>query len=419
MDAEIVYPGYKEPLKFTLRPYQTQMSDRIIAAFAKAKPFVAQAATGAGKSLIIAELCHRLGVPVLVLQPTKELLEQNYAKLQTYGLDATIYSASMNSKVVGDGIVFATIGSIHKVPHLFAHFQYILVDECDVVNPKAMEGMYQNFFAAIGATNICGLTATPYRMVNTYKWDAGNLYTTAVLKCITSIGKFWTGGLVSKIETAELIDQGYLSPIKYRTDTDDFHELVVNSTGADYTAASLEKWGDRKMLRIADYVQWLDPHCQRNLVFCTSVAQTSRLKDELEARGILSVIVTADTPPRDRAQAVEMFRNGDVKHLLNVGVFLAGFDVPQLDSIVFARPTTSLRVWYQAVGRGVRLDPDRPDKMLRVFDLAGAVHKMGRVETIRLGKEADGHHDLVSSEIGRMDNRTLFSFKVRRKGAYR
>jgi DNA repair protein RadD len=404
---------------YKLRPYQTQMSDRIIAAFAKGKPFVAQAATGAGKSLIIAELCHRLGVPVLVLQPTKELLEQNYAKLKTYGLDATIYSASMNSKVVGDGVVFATIGSIHRVPHLFAHFQYIVVDECDVVNPKAMEGMYQNFFQAIGATNICGLTATPYRMVNTYKWDNGNLYTTAVLRVITSIGRFWSGGLVSKIETQELIDQGYLAPIKYRSDSDDFHDLVVNSTGADYTATSLEKWGDRKMLRIADYVQWLDPHCQRNLVFCTSVAQTSRLKDELEARGILSVIVTADTPPRDRAQAVEMFRNGDVKHLLNVGVFLAGFDVPQLDSIVFARPTTSLRVWYQAVGRGVRLDPDRPDKMLRVFDLAGATRKMGRVETIRLGKEADGHHDLVSSEIGRMDNRTLFSFKVRRKGAYR
>ena len=74
----------------------------------------------------------------------------------------------------------------------------------------------------------------------------------------------------------------------------------------------------------------------------------------------------------------------------------------------------SLRLWYQAIGRGVRLDPNRPNKKLHVFDIAGVSERLGRVETIRLSKE-DGYKDIVVSEVGRMDERALFSFKLKPK----
>lgn len=405
-------------MTYVLRPYQTEMSDVMVRRFQNGqdKPFIIQAATGAGKSLVIADVAHRLAAPVLVLQPSLELLLQNHAKMLSYGLDATIYSASAGQKVVGDGVVLATIGSIVNCPELFSHFKYVIVDEADVVNPTAMIGMYQKFFDAIGCKNICGLTATPYRMAMTYTYTTGSMYASASLKMVTRIGHptFWSGGIVYQIETQELIDQGYLSPIKYRSDNPDLHGLVVNSTGADYTAESMEDWGARKVERMVDYCMYVDKHCKRNLVFCTSVLQTKQLQTLLEARGVTSVVVTAMTPAKEREQAVADFKAGKVKHMLNVGVFLAGFDVPELDCIVFARPTLSPRIWYQAVGRGIRLDPADPKKMLRVFDLAGAVAKIGRVETIRLTK-VEGYKDSLASEVGRLDSRPLFKFRIQKR----
>lgn len=381
------------------------------------RPFVIQAATGAGKSLIIADVCHKLNEPVLILQPSKELLEQNYAKLLSYDpmIDAGVYSASKGRKEIRT-FTYATIGSIYKQPENFKHFKYVIVDECDVVNPKEI-GMYQQFFKGINCHSIMGLTATPYRIDALYRMENGYLRAKAALKMITRIGKptFWSGGIAYKIETQELIDRKYLSPIKYHVDSDDLHQLVVNTTGADFTKDSLEKWAASKVNRMADYVEWADDKCQRNLVFCTSVAQTYKLQEILAARGIEAGIVSAETPAQEREQLVNDFRAGKIKHMLNVGVFLAGFDVPELNLIIFARPTLSPRVWYQAVGRGVRLDPSGEKKTLHVIDMAGAVKRIGKVETIRLGKDADGFRDALHSEVGRLDDRTLYSFRIERK----
>lgn len=402
-------------MNFTLRPYQEEMSNLIVRRLLETRdaPFIVQAATGAGKSLVIADVAHKLDAPVLVLQPSLELLQQNHAKMQSYGIDVSVYSASAGQKNLAGRVVMATIGSIKNYVE-FAHFQYIIVDEADVVNPKALTGMYQRFFTAIGCRNIVGLTATPYRIEQKFTYKGNDLYAAAALKLVTRISKFWSGGIAYKIETAELIAQGYLSPIKYRVDSDALHGLVVNSTGADYTTDSLESWGERKVTRMADYVAYVDEHCQRDLVFCTSVAQAHHLQEILSQRGIPTAVVTADTPAKERASLVKNFRAGAIRHMLNVGVFLAGFDVPELDCIIFARPTLSPRVWYQAVGRGVRLDPNRPDKTLRVFDLAGAVAEIGRVETIMLAKE-DGFKDILMSEHGRVDDRPLFKYRLQYK----
>jgi DNA repair protein RadD len=72
---------------------------------------------------------------VLILQPSKEILEQNYNKLKSYGIDdISIYSASLKSKEIAK-YTYATIGSIYKKPELFSSFEYVIIDECHGVNP--------------------------------------------------------------------------------------------------------------------------------------------------------------------------------------------------------------------------------------------------------------------------------------------
>ena len=135
----------------------------------------------------------------------------------------------------------------------------------------------------------------------------------------------------------------------------------------------------------------------------------------LAEMGIRAAIVDGKTPKKEREKLIALFRKGTIKHMINVGVFTTGFDVPELDCITLARPTMSLALYYQMVGRGVRLDPARPEKVLRVYDLAGVTAKLGRIETIRVVKEADGWKDKVISEAGEMSEVPLFKFLVKNK----
>lgn len=119
-------------MKFQLRDYQQNASNAAIAHYKlkNGKNYLMVLPTGAGKSLIIADIAARLNEPLLVFQPNKEILEQNFAKLQTYGIfDAGCYSASVKRKDI-NRITFATIGSVYNHMEDFKHFRYILIDEC-------------------------------------------------------------------------------------------------------------------------------------------------------------------------------------------------------------------------------------------------------------------------------------------------
>jgi DNA repair protein RadD len=411
-------------MKYELRDYQIDASNAAVKGLQEEKhPFVIQAATGAGKSLIIADICHRINKPILILQPSKEILEQNYQKLMSYNpeIDAGIYSASKGRKEIAK-FTFATIGSIYKKPELFDHFNYVLIDECHGVNPKNLSGMLTSFLKAINCQHVCGLTATPYRIDTLWTRDKwGGLTATASLKMINRISRTpFFRKIAYKIETGDLIEQGYLSPIEYSVDNAELDELVVNSTGADFTTESLEKyWNEKRLSRIAAAVEYSNKHNKRTLVFCSSLRQASRAKEMVEAMGISAAMVNGKTPMKVREDLIAKFRAGEIKHMFNVGVFTTGFDVPELDCIVMARPTMSLALYYQMIGRGVRLDPMTPDKILQVYDLVGVVETLGRVETIRVHREKGGFRDEVWSEYGRMDACELYSFVVKKKARAR
>lgn len=403
-------------MKYELRDYQKEASCKAIEGLLEyRKPFIVQMATGAGKSLIIADVCHKIDEPILILQPSKEILEQNYNKLKSYGVDdIAIYSASMGTKDIGK-YTYATIGSIYKKSELFKHFKYVIIDECHSVDPKNLNGMYTTFLRAIKCTRVLGLTATPYRIVNKYVTINSEMYYTATLKMINRITKEpFFKKIAYQIETQELIDQGYLCPIDYFAGKVDISGLVINSTGADFTEESIRRfWNKDRLQGIARAVQYSDKHHKRTLVFCSSIKQAEEAKQLVTALGFVSEVVTGKTPKKDRERIIESFRRGEIKHLFNVGVFTVGFDMPILDCIVLARPTMSLALFYQIVGRGVRLDPKNARKKLHVYDLVGVVNRMGRVETIRVKKEAGGFRDEVWSERGRMDEKALFQYFIK------
>jgi len=401
---------------YKLRDYQAEAVDIAVKKLkSNSKPFIIMAATGAGKSLIIADICHKIDEPILILQPSKEILEQNYAKLISYDplIDAGIYSASAGRREIRK-FTFATIGSIYKQPKNFEHFKYAIVDECHGLNAKNADGMLTSFFKAIKCDHICGLTATPYRIDTLWTREKnGDLTSTASLKMINRISRTpFFKSIAYKIETAELQAQGYLAPIKYFAESKDWSSLRINSTGANFTTESSEKFGGRIIKRIVEAVTYADTVHERSLTFCNSIGQAEEALEHLLNRGIKVSLVTGETPKKERELLIEQFKSGEVPHMLNMGVFTTGFDVPILDCVILARPTMSLALYYQMVGRGIRTDPDNPNKKLFLYDLVGVVERLGRVETIRVQREAHGFRDEVWTEAGRMDNYPLYSFTV-------
>lgn len=401
---------------YKLRDYQAEAVEIAVKKLkGNSKPFIIMAATGAGKSLIIADICHKIDEPILILQPSKEILEQNYAKLISYDpmIDAGIYSASVGRREIRK-FTFATIGSIYKQPENFKHFKYAIVDECHGLNAKNADGMLTSFFKAIECEHIVGLTATPYRIDTLWTREKnGDLTSTASLKMINRISRTpFFKSIAYKIETAELQAQGYLAPIKYFAESKDWSSLRINSTGANFTADSSEKFGGRIIKRIVEAVTYADGYHKRSLTFCNSIGQAEEALEHLQKRGTAISLVTGDTPTKEREEAIAKFKSGEIPHMLNMGVFTTGFDVPILDCVILARPTMSLALYYQMVGRGIRIDPDNADKVLKVYDLVGVVERLGRVETIRVQREAHGFRDEVWTEAGRMDNYPLYSFTV-------
>lgn len=404
---------------YNLRDYQEESTAQAIKYLTKPKPqpVVLQLATGAGKSVIIREVAHRLKKRVLVLQPSKELVEQNYEKMMAVEdrtAEVGIYCAGLKRKEIRD-ITYATIQSIFRKPELFREFQVVIIDECHQVNPENLSGMYTSFLEAIECKRVLGLTATPYRLKTYNYWENDELKKGAKMVMINRIYPFFFKSIVYRIETDELIERGYLSPILYRViDIGEMSQLKINSTGADYTTESLRDFWEQDipMMKLLRVIQKIDQYCQRSLTFCSSLDQARRAREMLSKLGIRAEMVDGSTKPEERARLVAGYRSGEFKHMLNVGVFTTGFDVPALDCVILARPTMSLALYYQMVGRGVRLDPERPNKKLRVYDLVRVSEKLGRVETIKVVKEAGGFRDKVITEVGDITGVGLHEFAV-------
>lgn len=368
-------------MQYVLRPYQKQASDAAVAAFTSKRESngLLILPTGAGKSLVIADIAHRLDGPLLILQPSKEILEQNFTKLQSYGcLDCDVYSASVGRKNI-NRITFATIGSVMNHMDDFAHFRNVMIDECHGVNSKG--GMYEEFLHAV-PRKVVGLTATPYRL-------GRGIDGMSMLKFLTRTRPRIFDRVLYYCQISELLAKGYLADLKYYDLTTINLEMVKsNSTGADYDEESLKEEYRRsgfydKLTTTTLRVLRPKSGVPRNgvLVFTRFIEEAGELVEKLSSKGIKSAIVTGETPKKEREDIIAGFKSGQIKVVSNVGTLTTGFDYPELDTIILARPTKSLALYYQMVGRAIR---PHKGKDGWIIDLGGSYKRFGNVADLRV-----------------------------------
>jgi DNA repair protein RadD len=352
-----------------LRPYQQEAHDKIVAWIRKTtEPCMIEAATGAGKSHIIAELARTVrklsNKHVLCIAPSKELVEQNHAK---YPEEASFFSASVGIKCREHPVVFGTpLTVLNSIDKFGEEIGMIIIDECHGITPTI-----RKIIGKIPNPNmrVVGMSATPYRLGSGYvfkQWEDGRK---------AGENAFFTR-CVYRIRAHELIDQGYLTrPVVGSLNADAYStkNMKLNSMG-QFDAADIDRayhGQGRKTARIIADIVAQSQDRKGVLIFAATVRHANECLESLPPE--LSAIVTGETPKRERERILAAFKRQEIKYIVNVSVLTTGFDATHVDVIAMMRATESVGLMQQIIGRGLRLHEGKKDCL--VLDYAENIER--------------------------------------------
>lgn len=366
----------------TLRENQTEPINKAIQFFTekKPKPSLIVLPTAWGKSILTAFVAKNSNDKMIVLQPSKELLEQNYLKYCSlcgdFALNAGIYSASFGRKDIAH-ITYATIGSIKSLGAKFKSlgFTKMLIDEAHLY-PREANSMLGCFLKESGITHVLGITATPVKLQTNRDKDGQNFSKLVMLTSRSKKGNFFKD-IIHVGQVAEMVRLGFWSPLQYETAGFDSSLLVFNSSKSEYTEESVQRAYDANG-GSEQIVQALDRHSDRRhiLVFVPSVEDAITLSKKYPN----SAVIYGEMDKTERSQVIARFRAGEIRVIFNVRVLSTGFDYTGIDCIVLGVSTASIALYYQIIGRATRIDPEKTDAL--IVDLGGNVERFGRVEDI-------------------------------------
>ncbi|HCG8448009.1 TPA: DEAD/DEAH box helicase [Vibrio parahaemolyticus] len=356
---------------YTLRPYQADSVKAVIHYFRKhSTPAVIVLPTGAGKSLVIAELARLAKGRVLVLAHVKELVEQNHAKYEGYGLKGAIFSAGLGRKETDQQVVFASVQSVVRNLDSFKNqFSLLVIDECHRV-PDDKNSSYQKVITHLRELNpgikVLGLTATPYRL------GMGWIYQYHTRGQVRTEESRFFRDCIFELPIRYLLDENFLTPARMMDApvlSYDFSQLKPANTGR-YKEAEMDMVIDKAKRATPQIVEQIIQYARERkgvMIFAATVRHAQ------EIHGLLpegeTAIVIGDTPTPERDAIIQAFKNREIKYLVNVSVLTTGFDAPHVDLIAILRPTESVSLYQQIVGRGLRLSEGKNECL--VLDYAG------------------------------------------------
>lgn len=367
----------------TLRPYQQEAIDSLYQYWQRPNSGngLLVVPTGAGKSLIMAALIKDIctkwpGTRILVLAHVMELLQQNHDELIGHWPEAPvgIFSAGIGRKELQAPILIAGIQSLSAHVHkMNPPPEIVLVDEAHLIprnestrylsTLKTLKQMYPHL-------KVVGLSATPYRL------DSGWLH--------IGDGAIFDS-IVYDVPVQSLIDQGYLCHVITKSPTVHLDGNGVRHSGREYVAGELEAHvmqGTTTDMAVIDMVERAEDR-KKWLVFACGIKHANQIKESLDKWHIESAIITGETPKAQRESLIESFKGNDlnpIRCLINVNVLTTGFNVPSVDFIALMRPTESVGLYVQMVGRGLRNAPGKENCL--VADYAGLTIRHGPIDSV-------------------------------------
>jgi superfamily II DNA or RNA helicase/HKD family nuclease len=361
------------------RPFQQRILEALQAARQNGeRRHLVVAATGTGKTVIAAldyrEQVRRLGERpnLLFVVHRKEILQQALDCFRAVLRDQNFGELLVDGQQPREWRwVFASVQSLNaqRPWHRLGrdHFDHVIVDEAH----HGTASSYRPLFEELRPAGLLGLTATPERMDG------------------SSILSDFGGRLTADIRLPEALAEKLLCPFHYFGVADNL-DLSGEQfwRNGRYAEDALERvlTGDdlRARQRVDLILQALrryqpDLDGVRGVGFCAGVAHARFMADHFRRAGIGAEAVVGETPSHERQQALQAFREGRLPFLFTVDVLSEGVDIPEINLVLFLRPTESLTVFLQQLGRGLRHAPGKD--CLTVLDFVGLTHRRYRIDT--------------------------------------
>ena len=346
-----------------LRPYQTQLNNLIITHLWESKRIIAQATTGAGKTVIASSLVQRFTLKfpekvVVFCVHRAELVGQTQNKLRQFGIDAVCIVAGM-SHIPKSQVYIAMVESLEsRMPE---NIGLLIVDESHIGNHlKIIRAMPESCL-------VLGFSATP---VSLNKKEPLNKYF-----------KF----IVTGPKTKTLIADGYLAePLLFTRSGID--KKKVSMQGGDYSGTSqYAQFSQPKQLHniLSAYQQLSDN--KKTIIFCCNIQHMIDVTELFSQYGYPVRCVDGGTDGAERKDTLSWFRDTPGAVLCNVGVATTGFDEPTIECVILAFLTKSIAKYNQCIGRGARISPGK--KTFTIIDLGGNYLEHGLWE-----EEVDWHY---------------------------
>ncbi len=342
-----------------LRNYQNGAIQNLRTSIAAGnKNVLLQSATGSGKTVIACEMIRRAVEKqkrVLFIAHRRELILQTSGKLDTYDIQHGVIMAS-HKRVNNHPVQVASIQTLTRRDKPPADL--IIIDECHL----SCSASYKQLLEDYPKATIIGLTATPTRLDGK---GLGEIYS----------------DIIQVVPMAQLINEGHLvNPRVFAPFTPDMKG--VKKSKGDYDAIETANLMDRKEITANIVKHWQHSAPDRKtIVFASSVEHSKNIVSEFEAASISAKHLDATTPAAERDSVLQAWREGQFTVLSNMGLFIEGLDVPDASCCILARPTKSLTIYLQAVGRVMRPHESKTDCI--IFDCAGLTYEHGFVDDAR------------------------------------
>ncbi len=338
-----------------LRDYQTAIISQVRAHMvAGQKSIIVVAPTGSGKTLLTASMLGTAaskGMPSWFTVHRRELIKQSTRTFSKVGVTHGIIAAGF----VEDPRPLIKIGSVNTLARRFKKLaapRLIIWDECHHIAAAGWAAIHEAFPDAFHV----GLTATPERL------DGKGL------------GKYFKV-MVNGPSVAWLIENNYLSPYKIFVPPG-LSVAGMHTRMGDFVKSELSEAADKPTIT-GDAIKHYQAHAsgKRAVVFCVTIEHSKHVVEQFNAAGIRAEHVDGETDQEIRDAAIKRFESGETLVLSNVDLFGEGFDLPAIEAVILLRPTQSLGLYLQQVGRGLRVSPGKTHAV--ILDHAGNCERHG------------------------------------------
>lgn len=360
-----------------LRPYQQDAVKEVWQALKKDdKPVLLMASVGSGKSLMLATILlsmQQAGKRALCIVNNAELVRNNCETFRAQGGDSSIYCAALGAKDASAPVVFGTPQSIlnginknETIGHI--KFNIIVVDEAHAINyhnsRSGFMRILRHYKTEYPQMRLLGATGTNFRFKGSEIVGP---------KCLFR-------SQVGNITTEQLIRDKYLIDPKFQIDENlvlDFSGVKVKRNGL-FDQKQLEIVVDESK-RLTELICHQVIHIMQSqnrrgvFFFATTKKHAHEILSHLPSQE--SAIILGETPQDERTRILEAARIGTIRYLVNIAIISVGVDVPAFDTIAYLRPTESLVLLVQTMGRVLRLSPATNKREALVLDFAGNIER--------------------------------------------